>query len=112
MSTTEETTMTITTPDGGTTGPIPMERLTRQLAMFEGRSYPDVEIKLTGGIEGDTLSLLPEVTGERIGEPFTLVVSGEVISKLHKLKRDSEGDEVRVLVVTLKVDAMRLPDEG
>lgn len=110
MSTTESD-MTVEFETGGQkSGPFPMSALSRvgeQLAMFEGRSYPDIEIKLTGGINGNTLDVLPEVTGERIGGTFTLVVSGEIVAKKHQLKRDKEGEEIRVLVVTLKVDDMR-----
>lgn len=108
-STEEETTMTFES-GGRKVGPMPLSALGKvgeQLAMFEGRSYPDVEIKLTGGLAGNTLDALPEITGQRIGEPFTLVVSGEIVAKKHQLKRDKEGAETRVLVVTLKVDDMR-----
>ena len=109
MSATEETTMTLTA-GGKTSEPVPLSALTGQLAMFEGASYHDVEIKLTGGVDGSTLELLPEVTGQRVGDTFEIVVSGEIVSKTHKIKRDAEGFPSRVLVVSLKVDNVQHAD--
>lgn len=80
--------------------------LDSQLAIFEGREYPDAEVKLAGGITGSSETLLPEVTGLRIGDTFELTVRGEVIGKSYKLKRDAEGIETRVMTIALKVDTI------
>lgn len=77
---------------------------TKQLPLFEGKRYPDVTIAMLGGMSGDAEFLLPDVTGLKIGEKFSLVVRGVVVSKKHALSFDKEGDEKRTLVVTLKVD--------
>ena len=111
MSATEETTVSMTA-GGITTKPVPLSTFTGQLAMFEGSSYPDVEIKVSGGLDGTTLDLLPEVTGQRVGDPFEIVISGEIIAKTHKIKRDADGFASRVLVVSLKVDNMRMLDDS
>ena len=81
----------------------------KQLPLFEGKRYPDVELRLAGGMTGDAEFLLPDVTGRRIGEAFHLVVHGMIVSKKHALTFDKDGEEKRTLVVTLKVDDVDEP---
>lgn len=80
------------------------EKQLRQLTLFEGSRYPSLDVKLTGGVTGDAGMLLPVATSLRIGEAFELVVRGVVVAKKHALSFDKDGEEIRTLVVTLKVD--------
>lgn len=77
----------------------------KQLPLFEGKRYPSVDLKMAGGMAGEAEFLLPDVTGQRIGEAFHLVVHG-VVAKKHALSFDKDGEEIRTLVVTLKVDSI------
>jgi hypothetical protein len=80
------------------------ETPTKQLKLFEGKRYPNVDVKLAGGVAGDAEFVIPEITGLKVGEAFRLVVSGYIAAKKHALSYDKEDEEVRTLVVTLKVD--------
>lgn len=107
MSTTEETTMTMTTPDGKTTGPVPISALsdaaTRQLTLFEGQRYPDAKIAVSGGVEGLSVDL-KDFVGLCVGDTFSATIHGVVASKRHAVKFDEDGNPERTLTVTLKAD--------
>ena len=81
-----------------------LERVGKQLPLFEGARWPDASIALTGGMSGEAEFLLPDLLKQKIGSTFAIVVHGIVVSKKHQLKTDKDGEQTRQLVVTLKVD--------
>lgn len=110
---TEETTMTMTTADGKTTGPVPLsaledaaDRVKGQLSLFEGSRYPDAEVKLSGGVKGLTVDLA-DFASLKVGDEFAATVTGVVVSKRHAVKFDEDGNPERTLTVTLKADDLR-----
>lgn len=112
-STETETTMTMTTPDGKSTGSVPLSqiedaasRVKGQLSLFEGQRYPDAEIKLSGGVKGLTVDL-EDFASLKVGDDFTATIHGVVASKRHAVKFDEDGNPERTLTVTLKADNVR-----
>lgn len=83
----------------------------KQLTLFEGKRYPDVDVRLAGGIKGDADldGLLSTLASGKIGSTFTLTVHGYVAAKKHALTFDADDGEVHTLVVTLKVDKIDQP---
>lgn len=111
MATAEET----QAPEAQPTEAQPTEtppRVGKQLALFEGKRYPNVDLRMAGGVVGDAEYLMPDLTGQKIGSAFTLTVHGVVTAKKHALTFDKDGEEVRTLVVTLKVDSIDQPDDA
>lgn len=86
---------------------------------FEGHEWPVVRLAFGGKYERDlsfqpsAASLIVEkLSRTRIGEPFSLFVTGEVDGKAHNIKRDKESGMIseRVLIVKLAIDGIHVDE--
>lgn len=86
---------------------------------FEGHEWPVVRLAFGGRYESDLswaataqTAIVEKLSRTRIGEPFSLFVTGEVDGKAHNIKRDKESGLIseRILVVKLAIDGIHVDE--